>query len=182
MPETSASAPVAKRIPVTRERFGDVAIDDYAWLRDRDDPDLLALLEAENAYTDAVLAPQADLRSRIYGEIKDRTQETDLSVPHRKGAWWYYSRTEEGLPYRIHCRRADDGTGAAMAALDGAGAEQVLLDENALAEGHDYLALGAAEVSPDGTLLAYSVDHAGDERFLLQVKDLTTGEHRAEQI
>jgi len=179
MPPDASSAPIAKRIPVTRERFGDVAVDDYAWLRDRDDPDLMALLEAENAHTDAVLAPHAALAEAVYGEIKDRTLETDLSVPHRKGAWWYYSRSEEGLPYRIHCRRADDGTGTAMAE----GAEEVvLLDENALAEGHEYMALGAADVSPDGRLLAFSVDHAGDEEHLLQVKDLTTGELRAEQI
>jgi len=175
---TAPRPPVAKRIPTRRERFDDVAVDDYAWLRDRDDPDLTALLEAENAFTDAVLAPAADLAERICGEIKDRTQETDLSVPHRKGAWWYYSRTEEGLSYRIHCRRADDGTGTAMAPEDGAGAEQVLLDENELEAGRGYLALGVADVSPDGTLLAYSVDHDGDEEHLLQVKDLTTGELR----
>src|SRR3954463_16585962 len=97
--------PVAKRIPVTRERFGDVAVDDYAWLRDRDDPDLATLLDDENSYTSAMLAPPAPLAERIYAEIKDRTLETDRSGPHRKGAWWYYSRTVEGLPYRIHCRR-----------------------------------------------------------------------------
>ncbi|MEJ7584094.1 MAG: S9 family peptidase [Acidimicrobiales bacterium] len=174
MPEP-LSPPVAKRIPVTRERFGDIAADDYAWLRDRDDPDLLPLLEAENAHTEAVLGSQAGLRERIFGEIKQRTQETDLSVPHRKGAWWYYSRTEEGLPYRIHCRRADGDDGPD-------GDEVVLLDENPLAAGHDYLSVGVAEVSPDGTLLAYSVDHAGDEAHLLHVRDLTSGADRAEAI
>ncbi len=180
--QTGPIAPVAKQIPVTRERFGDVSVDEYAWLRDRDDPDLMELLVAENEYTDAVLAPNGPLEARIYDEIKARTQETDLSVPHRKGAWWYYSRTTEGLPYRTHCRRADDGTGTAMLPLDGGGAEQVLLDENALAEGHDYLSLGVADISPDGNLLAYSVDHAGDEEHLLQVKDLTTGELLPEAI
>ncbi len=174
------SPPEAKRVPVTRERFGDVAVDDYAWLRERDDPDLLDLLEAENAFTDEVMAPTKALQERIFGEIKDRTQETDLSVPHRKGAWWYYSRTEEGKAYRIHCRRPYDGTGTATDAEGSA--EAVILDENALAEGHDYLSLGVADVSPDGTLLAYSVDHAGDEEHTLAVRDLRTGEDLAVAI
>src|SRR5580765_3569266 len=118
--------PVAKRIPVTRERFGDTAVDDYVWLRDRDDPDLHALLEAENAYTDAVLAPEGPLRERIYDEIKARTQETDLSVPHRRAGWWYYSRTVEGLAYPIHCRVPDDGSGIPDIEADAAHREQVL--------------------------------------------------------
>lgn len=181
LPLATADPPVAKRMPVTRERWGDTAVDDYAWMRDRDDPDLMALLEAENAYTDAVLAPVAPLAGTVFDEIKARTQETDLSVPYRKGAWWYYSRTEEGLPYRIHCRRADDGTFGAPVPLedaDGATAEQVLLDENALAQGHGYLSVGVADVSPDGSLLAFSVDHEGDERHTLHVKDLVTGQLR----
>ena len=125
-------------------------VDDYAWLRDRDDPDLLPLLEAENAHTDAVLAPQADLATRIYDEIKARTQETDLSVPHRKGGWWYYSRTVEGLAYAIHCRVPDDGTGPpdVEAGADPTRREQVLLDENVVAEGHDYSSLGVARRQP----------------------------------
>jgi oligopeptidase B len=176
--------PVAKRIPVTRERFGDVAVDDYAWLRDRDDPDLSTLLEAENTYTDAVLAPQAALRERIYEEIKSRTQETDLSVPHRRGGWWYYSRTVEGLAYPIHCRLPDDGSGIpdVEAGAEPDPREQVLLDENVVAEGHDYSSLGVLSVSPDGTRLAWSVDHAGDEAHLLSVRDLGTGEDLAEAI
>jgi oligopeptidase B len=176
--------PVAKRIPVTRERFGDVAVDDYAWMRDRDDPDLIALLEAENAYTDAVLAPQAALRERIYEEIKSRTQETDLSVPYRKGSWWYYSRTVEGLAYPIHCRMPDDGSGIPVIepGTDPDPREQVLLDENAVAEGHDYSSLGVLQVSPDGRRLAWSVDHDGDEAHLLHVRDLDTGTDLAEAI
>ncbi len=175
-----ATAPEAKRIPVTRRRFGDVTVDDYAWLRDRDDPDLLPLLEAENAFTDEVMAPTRPLQERIFSEIKERTQETDLSVPHRKGAWWYYSRTEEGKAYRIHCRRPDDGSGAAIDPDEAT--EAVILDENALAEGHDYLSVGVADVSPDGNLLAYSVDHAGNEEHTLRVRDLRTGDDLAEAI
>ncbi len=176
--------PVAKRIPVTRERFGDVAVDDYAWLRDRDDPDLQTLLEAENAHTDAVLAPQAALRERIYEEIKTRTQETDLSVPHRRGGWWYYSRTVEGLAYPIHCRLPDDGSGIpdVEAGAEPDEREQVLIDENVVAEGHDYSSLGVLHVSPDGTRLAWSVDHDGDEAHLLHVRDLDTGTDLAEAI
>ncbi len=178
-PPATPTPPTAKQVPVVRERFGDTTVDDYAWLRDRQDPDLLPLLEAENAYTDAVTAPLAGLRDRIFAEIKDRTQETDLSVPHRKGTWWYYSRTEEGKPYRIHCRRADDGTGASM----GADAEEVvLLDENAVAEGHEYLSIGVFEVSPDGDRLAWSVDREGDEDHRLHVTDLTTGDRLGEAI
>src|SRR4051812_10652884 len=179
-----AQPPVAKRIPVTRERFGDVAVDDYAWLRDRDDPDLQTLLEAENAHTDAALAPQAALRERIYEEIKTRTQETDLSVPHRRGGWWYYSRTVEGLAYPIHCRLPDDGSGIpdVEAEAEPDKREQVLIDENVVAEGHDYSSLGVLRVSPDGTRLAWSVDHDGDEAHLLHVRDLDTGTDLAEAI
>ncbi len=175
----TATPPTAKRVPVVRERFSDTSDDEYAWLRDREDPDLLPLLEAENAYTDAVTAAHADLRDRIFAEIKAATQETDLSVPHRKGAWWYYSRTEEGQPYPIHCRRADDGTGTAMPPDTD---EVVLLDENAVAEGHDYLSVGVFEVSPDGDRLAWSVDHAGDEAHRLHVTDLTSGSQLGEAI
>jgi oligopeptidase B len=183
-----STPPTAKRVPVVRKRFGETTVDEYAWLRDRQDPDLIPLLEAENAYTDAVTAPLADLRDRIFAEIKDATLETDLSVPHRKGAWWYYSRTEEGKPYPIHCRRPDDGTDRAMPA-DAEEAEEadeadevVLLDENAVAEGHDYLSIGVFEVSPDGHRLAWSVDHAGDEDHRLHIIDLTTGEQLGEAI
>jgi oligopeptidase B len=176
--------PVAKRIPVTRERFGDVAVDEYAWMRDRDDPDLVPLLDAENAHTDAVLASQAVLRQRIYDEIKARTQETDLSVPFRKGGWWYYSRTVEGLAYPIHCRVADDGSGPPQieAGVEPDPREQVLIDENAVAEGHDYSSLGVLSVSPDGQRLAWSEDHDGDEAHVLHVRDLATGEDLAEAL
>src|SRR5687768_15912732 len=172
--------PVAPTRPHRREFHGEVVEDDLAWLIDKKDPAVIKHLKAENEYADAVMAPMADLQQKIFDEIKARTQETDLSVPYRKGAWWYFSRTEEGKPYRIHCRRADDGTGRAM--LDDEGAEEVLLDENELAEGHDYLSVGVAAVSPDGRRLAYSIDHEGDEAYVLHVKDLVTGEVLADEI
>ena len=168
-----------------RERHGDVAVDDYAWLRDRDDPDLQALLEAENAHADAVLAPQEALRERIYEEIKARTQETDLSVPYRRGGWWYYSRTVEGLSYPIHCRMPDDGSGPpdieAGTAADPR--EQVLLDENAGRRGSRLSRASASSRSaPTAHRLAWSVDHDGDEAHVLHVRDLATGEDLDEAI
>jgi oligopeptidase B len=163
---------VPERRPARREVHGDVFVDPYVWLRDADDPAVLDHLRAENAHTEAVLAPLADRRERIFGEIKARTQETDLSVPHRKGAWWYFSRTEEGKAYPIHCRHPDGDPAA----------EEVLLDQNELAEGHEYTSVGVLDVSPDGRRLAYSVDHQGDEAHVLQVRDLETGDLGPEAI
>jgi oligopeptidase B len=177
--------PVAKRAPVARTHHGDTLLDEYAWLADRDDPDTIAYLEAENAYTEASTGHLAGLRTALFEEIRQRTKETDLSVPARKGGYWYYTRTVEGQQYGIHCRRAvlPDDTEPPMAAdgapLDG---EEVLLDGNALAEGHEFFALGTFDVSPDGRWLAYSTDFAGDERFTLRVKDLTTGREVPDEI
>ncbi|MBX6724347.1 MAG: oligopeptidase B, partial [Dactylosporangium sp.] len=98
--------PTAKKIPTERVHHGDTVIDEYAWLRDKDDPDTIAYLKAENEYTEAVTAHLAGLRERLFEEIRRRTQETDLSVPTRKGGYWYYTRTVEGQQYAIHCRRA----------------------------------------------------------------------------
>jgi len=182
---TSDQPPIAKRIPTERSHHADTVIDEYAWLTAKDDPDTIAYLKAENAYTEAATAHLAGLRETVFHEIRTRTQETDLSVPNRKGGYWYYIRTVEGQQYSIHCRRAvapgevdppstDDG-----APLPG---EQVLLDENALAEGHEFFALGTFDVSPDGTRLAFSTDYTGDERFTLRVKDLSTGEVLADEV
>ena len=108
--------PAARRIPHERTFHGDTFTDDYAWLADPGDPQTIAFLEAENAYTEAATAGQAGLRDAIFGEIKARTQETDLSVPARKGGWWYYGRTVEGLQYPVYCRRAvrPDDAGPSM--------------------------------------------------------------------
>ncbi|GAB7049001.1 S9 family peptidase [Catenuloplanes indicus JCM 9534] len=166
-------------MPTERTHHGDTVVDPYAWLTAKDDPETIAYLTAENEYTDAVTAHLAGLRDKIFNEIKERTQETDLSVPSRKGDYWYYSRTVEGSQYGIHCRRAvAPGETDPPIPADGAplAGEEVLLDGNVLAEGHDFFALGTFDVSPDGRRLAYSVDFAGDERFTLHVKDLTTGE------
>ena len=177
--------PAAKREPSRRTYHGDTFVDDFAWLAVKDNPETIAFLEAENAYTEALTADQAPLREAIFGEIKARTRETDLSVPVRDGGWWYYSRTIEGQQYGIRCRRAvrpDDG-GPPMTEdggpLDG---EQILLDGNALAGDNPFFSMGAFDISPDGSRLAYSVDLDGDERYTMRFKDLTTGELLPEEI
>jgi oligopeptidase B len=177
--------PAASRIPAERTHHGDTIVDDYAWLADKDNPDTIAYLAAENAYTEAMTAGQAPLREAIFAEIKGRTQETDLSVPVRKGGWWYYTRTLEGKQYPVQCRcpvRPED-TGPPSteggAALPG---EEVLLDGNALAGDSPFFSLGTFDVSPDGKLLAYSTDFAGDERFTLRIKNLETGQTAPDEI
>ncbi len=165
--------PVAERRPVTLEAHGDVRTDDWYWLRDKDDPAVIAHLEAENAYTEASMADTVALQGALYAEMVARIQETDLSVPVRKGPWRYYSRSVEGSSYGIHCRRPADGPDDA---------EQVLLDENALAEGHDYFALGNFSISPDHRWLVYSTDTTGGERYTMRFRDLDTGDESAESI
>jgi oligopeptidase B len=165
-PVATITPPVARRVAHVLREHGDERTDDWYWLRDRDDPDVIAYLEAENAYADAMLAPLAPLRDRIFEEIKSRIQETDESAPVPHGAWEYTSRTREGSQYSAHCRRPR-GTGPEAAV--------VLLDENVLADGHDYFALGGFEVSPGDAVLAYSVDFNGSERYTLRFRDLNTG-------
>ena len=173
------SPPVPKQVPVAVTTHGHTRVDPYAWLRDRDvDPDVLAHLEAENAYTAAVTAHTAGLQERLFEEIRARIQETDLSVPVRNGPWWYYVRTEEGRQYAISCRRAAVADGS----WDEGAPEQVLLDENVEAEGHDYFAPGVFDVSPDHDLLAFAVDRDGGERYDLRFRDLTTGADLPDRI
>jgi oligopeptidase B len=179
------TAPTAKRIPTERTHHGDTVVDEYAWLANKDDPDTIAYLKAENEHTEATTAHLAALRETVFNEIRKRTKETDLSVPNRKGGYWYYTRTIEGQQYGIQCRRAvrpgevDPPSTADGAPLDG---EEVLLDGNRLAEGHDFFALGTFDVSPDGRRLAYSTDFSGDERFTLRIKDLGTGELLPDEV
>ncbi|MGH8794018.1 MAG: S9 family peptidase [Stackebrandtia sp.] len=181
--EATPAEPAAKRVDSKREHHGDSVVDPYSWLRDSEDPEVLAHLKAENEYAAAQTAHLAGLRERVFHEIKNRTQETDLTVPHRDGDWWYYSRTEEGKQYAIGCRVAAEGDTPPQlgdgSALPG---EQVLLDQNVLAEGHDFLSVGAYDVSCDGNLLAYAVDYAGDEKFTLRFKDLRTGEDLPDEV
>jgi oligopeptidase B len=187
--------PAPDRRPVELKAHGDVRIDDWFWLRDKDDPAVIAHLKAENAYTESVMAPTSELRERLFEEIVARIEETDLSVPVRKGPWLYYSRTVEGSSYGIHCRRpmgAEEGGTHESVAADGAEAgdasgavpedEVVLLDENLLAEGHDYFAVGNLEVSPDHRWLVYSTDTSGGERYTMRFADLDSGTESPESL
>ncbi|MCQ9343664.1 S9 family peptidase [Corynebacterium kozikiae] len=173
--------PVAKQVPFIRTHHGDQVQDPYEWLREKDSSETIAYLEAENAYTQQVTEPLEQLSENIFQEIKSRVKETDLSIPQRSGNYWYYGRTIEGQDYGISCRiPVAEGTDLWRAPiLPEQGApegEQVILDHNALAKGHEFFALGASAVTDSGRLLAYSVDTVGDERFTLYFKDLETGE------
>ncbi|GAB3608764.1 S9 family peptidase [Humibacter ginsengiterrae] len=190
MPDLDIAAPAAKRVPFTRTHHGDSVEDPYEWLRDKDDPEVIAHLEAENAFTEARTAHLEPLRKRIFEEIRSRTQETDLSVPVREGRWWYYSRSFEGRQYGVQCRAPiasdDDWTPPTVADVDAGtpalAGEQVLFDANAEAEGHDFFRLGTFDVSTDGTMLLYAVDTVGDERYTLRVRDLVNGGELGDEV
>ncbi|WP_030917356.1 S9 family peptidase [Streptosporangium amethystogenes] len=180
---SSQTPPTAKKVPSERVHHGDTVVDDYAWLTVKDDPEVVAHLEAENAYTQEATAHLKPLQETLFQEIKGRTLETDLSVPTRKGGWWYYSRTEEGKQYGIQCRVAADGeTPPELKAGESLPGEEILLDGNELAGDSDFFSIGTSSVSPDGTLLAYSTNFTGDERFTLRVKNLATGETLPDEI
>lgn len=169
--------PVASMRPIVRKFHGREFVDNYEWLRDKDNPEVIAHLEAENAYTEEKTSAWSGLVDDVYGEFKSRIKETDMSVPQRQGDWWYYGRTIEGKDYGISCRipTADDPWTPPEVTEDMPG-EQVLLDVNELAAGHDFFSLGASSVSTSGRLLAYSFDTEGDERFTMRIKNLETGE------
>jgi oligopeptidase B len=169
------SPPPATQRPHTLTTFGHDREDPWYWLRERDNPEVRAYLEAENAYTEGVLAPLEGLRSALFEEMRSRILETDMSVAVRRGSWWYYGRTEEGKNYGIHCRRPAAGAEELPPAGEPGGDEQILLDENVLAEGHEYFAVGTAVVSPDHAMLAYGTDTAGDERYELRFRSLDAG-------
>ncbi|MGZ4738696.1 MAG: S9 family peptidase [Ilumatobacteraceae bacterium] len=164
--------PVAKQIEHQWTRPTGPADDPWAWLRNRDDPDTIAYLKAENAYCDAWFATRGDLVDTIFGEIKSRVQETDITAPVKDGPWWYTARTVEGSNYPIHCR----GRSAAEAG------DEVLLDENREAEGSEFFSVDALDVSPDYRLLAWSADLDGGEKYTLRVRDLDTGIDTADVV
>lgn len=162
---TSLTPPVALREPHPIVLHGDTLADDYFWLQDRDRPEVRAYLEAENAYTEAVLEPFKAVEANLYDEMLARIKQTDLSVPYRDAGYWYWSRTEEGKQYPTYCRRRD-----------AAGApDEILLDLNEMAVGHPYLGVGLMQVSPDGRKLCYSTDVTGGREYTLFIKDLDTG-------
>lgn len=206
--------PVAVKKPQVRTHHNDVYVDNYEWLRDKDNPEVIAHLTAENDWTDARTSHLELLQEQIFEEIKGRTKETDLSVPVRRGDWWYYSRTVEGQEYPIHCRAPiagpDDWTppviesaaadpsavhpveftsarSATMASAESPSpltlpGEQVLLDDNLEAAGHDFYSLGSFDLSLDGTHLLYAIDTDGDERYTIRIRSLETGENLADEI
>jgi oligopeptidase B len=163
--------PVARKEHTEATYHGVVLADDYAWLRDKQNPDVTAYLEAENAYADAVMLPLGDLRGELYQEMLSHVKQTDVSVPYRDGAWWYYSRTEEGSQYAIYCRKPDGRSGPSEDAP-----EQVVLDGNELAKGNAFFAIGDTDISDDGRWLAYTTDTTGFRQYTLHIKDLETGE------
>lgn len=167
-----ANPPVARRHPVEHVIHEDRRIDPYNWLRDKQSPEVLAYLNAENAYTDSILAGTEALQEKLYQEMLGRIQQTDLSVPYRLRGHLYFSRTEEGKQYSIHFRRRDADNAA----------DELLLDLNALAEGHSFLGLGSFEVSDDSGLLAYSLDVTGFRQYTLQIKDLRADQTLSEKI
>ena len=149
---------------------GDTRVDNYFWLRDRKNPDTIAYLEAENRYTKEKLQHTEALQAALYAEMLGRIQQTDLSVPVKRDEYFYYTRTEEGKQYAIHCRKK------------GTEPEEILLDCNQLADGQKYFRLGAFIASPNHRLLAYSVDFEGDEKYTVRVKNLHTGDLLADEI
>jgi len=166
----AAKPPFAPKKPKDVSVHGDPRSDDFFWLRDKTNPAVLTHLRAENAYTEAVMAPTQPLRDRLYAEMVARIKETDTNPPARKGSWWYYSRTEKGKQYPIYCRRR---------AIDAA--EEIILDVNALAQGEKFMSVGRRVVSDDGNFYAYSVDTTGYRQYQLRVKDLRTGRDIAQQ-
>ena len=166
--------PRPERRPTVIEAHGDERTDDWYWLRDREDPAVIAHLQAERAYADAALERLEPLREQIYQEMKARIAETDMSAPVRSGGWWYYQRTEEGKSYPVHCRRPVEGDEPPVDAPADEH-EQVLLDENLRAEGEPYLEVANFVTSPDHRWLAYGTDTSGAERYDLVFRSLVPG-------
>jgi oligopeptidase B len=162
---TPPSPPLARREPAETILHGDRRIDHYAWLRQKKNPEVIAYLGAENAYTDAILRPTESFQEALYQEMLGRILQTDLSVPYRLRGYLYFTCTEEGQQYPTHCRRVD-----ASGSLD-----EMLLDLNRLAEGHSFLGLGAFDVSSDNQLLAYALDTTGFRQYTLHIKNLWNG-------
>jgi len=164
--------PPTEKKPKITEINGDRLVDNYFWLREKTNPAVIAHLEAENAYTDAVMKPTVALQDKLYTEILSHIKQTDTNVPYRWGNYFYYTRTVEGKQYPIYCRK--------QGSLDAT--EVILLDLNELAKGQKFMSVGSFAPSDDGTLLAYSTDNTGYRQYTLQIKNLRTGELMPEKI
>jgi len=158
--------PAAKKVPKSVTMFGDTRVDNYGWIREKSNPEVIAYLNSENDYANAMMKTTEPLQKKLYEEILSHIKQTDVNVPYRKGDYFYYSRTEEGKQYPIYARK--------KGSLDAA--EEVTLDLNKLAEGQKFMALGAYITSDDGNLLAYTTDNTGYRQYTLHVKNLSTGE------
>src|ERR1700686_5320397 len=157
--------PVAKKVPKTTEINGRDVVDNYFWLRDKQNPEVAAYLQAENAYTDGVMKPTEGLQKKLYDEMLSRIKETDVEVPYKEGNYFYYTRTEAGKQYSIYCRK--------KGSLEAP--EELLLDVNELAKGQKFMSVRVFAVSDDGNLLAYTTDNVGFRQYVLAVKDLRSG-------
>jgi oligopeptidase B len=169
---TPPQPPMAKKTPKTTNIHGETLVDNYFWLREKKNPEVMAYLEAENAYTDAVMKPTEDLQGALYKEMVGHIKETDQTVPYHDGDYFYYSRTEAGKQYPIYCRRRGDVNAK----------EEVTLDVNELAKGLKFMAIGRYNVSDDGNYLAYTTDSTGYRQYTLHVKDLRSGQLLPEKI
>ena len=181
---TSPTPPAASRRPHSLVTHGDERIDDWYWLREKDNPDVIAHLEAENEFTDSALAHLGPLRQELFDEIKARVQETDSSAPYRDGEWWYYSRQIEGSEYPIRCRKPYDRSGPQSPGSpeEIPGDEVVILDENVEAGDHGYFTVATTGVSPDGRLYAWAADTEGNEHYTVRFRELSSGEDLADRI
>ncbi len=164
--------PAPQKVPHMQTLHDEILKDDYFWMREKDNPQVRAFLEAENAYTGAFMKPTEAFQKALYDEMLGRIKETDLSVPYRDGGWFYYSRTQKGEQYPIYCRK--------KGSLEGQ--EEVYLDVNALAKGEKFMSVAVRDVSDDGNLLAYTTDNTGFRDYTLHIKDLTTGKLFPEQV
>ena len=181
--------PEAKQVPSVRTFHGDTFTDPYEWMRDKDSADLKSYVAAENAYTSARTAGLANLRKTLFDEFRSHVQETDMSVPTRLDGYWYYARTQEGKQYGVQCRMPirgeDDWTPPEINANDAPGVipgEQVILDANTEAEGHDFFQIGGMDISKDGTWLLFGVDTSGDEQYDFRIRNLDTGEQLPDEL
>ena len=170
--ETPPIPPVAKKVPHVTTIHGDTLVDDYFWLREKENPEVLAYLNAEAAYADAMMAPTKPLQETLYREMVGRIKENDAEVPYREGKYFYYTRTAEGMQYPLYCRKKGSVKGR----------EEVMLDLNALAADRPYFDVDAVQVSPDGRFLAYTTDTTGFRQFVLNIKDLRTGQLTADIV
>ncbi|GAB11669.1 protease II [Gordonia araii NBRC 100433] len=186
MSEQPITPPVAKKVPVERTHHGDTVIDPYTWMADKTDPEVIAFLEGQNEFVKAQTAQLKPLQDTIFNEIKSRVQETDMSVPTRSGDYWYFARTEEGKQYGISARcpvrTPDDWEPPKIDPDQKLPGEQIVLDANVEAHGHEFFSLGGVSVSEDGVWLAFGIDTKGDERYTLRFRNLDTGEELAETI